>query len=806
MKNICCLAVFSLALLSLSGYTQQARIVIDASAIINKIPGSLYGSCIEDVNHEVYGGLYDQRLYGESFEEPAPLAGFDGWTTLKGEWRIGGGGVPSGAGPGYKLIRNTPMVVDGFFEADVIFTDRGRNAGLIFRVANERSGRDALDGYAVNVSRRDKRVVLGKYLHNWQRLAEGEMSLDPGDSLHLSIHLQGPHIMVYINGATTPVIDHTDAHDPLLKGKVGLRTENAAVVFKNITMGTGNAVIRNVFTAIPINQVSACWDAARVNAEGSYTIDTSRAYTGRQSQTVEFKKGSGSVGIVNSGLNHWGIGVQNGQRYEGYVYLQGRQLKGPVTVALESADGSRTYATAGITNVTVSWSKHVFSLTAHATDAHARFALYIRGGKLWVDQVSLMSSGPDEFKGLPFRRDIGTMMQTEGLTFLRYGGTMVNAREYRWKNMTGVRDKRPPYRGHWYPYTSNGFGIIEFVKFCEAAGFEPVFAVNAEETPEDIGDMVEYFTGDTTTVGGRRRAAEGHPHPYKLHHIEIGNEEVIWGDSTGDYDHYAKRFNLLCDAIHAKNPGIHVVCSAWWRPNSPNMERVFRAINGKAAYWDLHTDADEPTAGTVVDRNLQRMQDLFHQWDPHTTMKCAIFEENGGLHNLRRALGHATTLNAVRRHGDFVLTSCPANALQPYKQNDNDWDQGQIFFTPSQVWGMPPFYAQQMAAANHQPLRIADHTEGALDVTATRSEDGKVLVIHVVNTTSGAVNSSVVLRNFSGIKPDVTVYTLAGALNDENTPENPAGTSTKKTQESWMGDDLMHSFPANSYTIVRIER
>ena len=624
MRKIAFLFVF----ISLSSYAQETHITIDAARVLNKIPATLYGSCIEDVNHEVYGGLYDQRLFGESFEEPAPHAGF---------------------------------------------------------------------------------------------------------------------------------------------------------------------------------RVSACWDGVEVNAAGTFAVDTLDVFTGRQSQAMALGTGRGRIGIANSGLNHWGISVRQGQRLDGSVFLHG-DLRRPVTVALESADGRKTYAVSQLTGIASSWKKHPFSLTPNATDPHARFVLYIQDGKLWVDQATLMSSGAAQFKGLPLRADIATMMVKEGLRFLRYGGTMVNAPAYRWKNMTGSRDTRPPYKGHWYPYSSNGFGIEDFVRFCEAAGFEPAFAINVEETPEDVADMVAYLTGDASTAGGRRRAAAGHPAPYKLHYIEIGNEEVIWGDKLEDYEHYCERFNILYNAIHAKNPSIQLVCAAWWRPASAHMEKVFRAINGKAARWDLHTDADDPAAGRTVDRTLQRMQELFMQWDPNTTLKCAVFEENGGLHDLQRALGHATTLNAIRRHGDFVLTSCPANALQPYRENDNDWDQGQLFFTSSQVWGMPPFYAQQMASANHQPLRVADHTEGDLDVTATRSEDSSVLVIHAVNTTDKAVKATIELNNFSSRRPDVEVYTLQGELKDENTPEDPEKIRTVKTIVRLPGDHLSYVCPAHSYLIFRLSK
>lgn len=87
-------------------------------------------------------------------------------------------------------------------------------------------------------------------------------------------------------------------------------------------------------------------------------------------------------------------------------------------------------------------------------------------------------------------------------------------------------------KGIGIPYSTNGFGIEEFLKFCEAAGFEAAFAVNIEETPEDIVDMVEYLNGPVSSVWGKKRADNGHPKPYGVKYIEIGNEEVIHADAT----------------------------------------------------------------------------------------------------------------------------------------------------------------------------------------------------------------------------------------------------------------------------------
>ena len=173
--------------------------------------------------------------------------------------------------------------------------------------------------------------------------------------------------------------------------------------------------------------------------------------------------------------------------------------------------------------------------------------------------------------------------------------------------------------------------------------------------------MIEYLNGPVTSEWGRRRAENGHPEPYGVKYIGIGNEEVLFnGDRADEYDHYVERFNLLHDAIKGKDPSVKLISTAWWRADSPSMERTFRALDGKADYWDYHPWADQLASGREVEAELRRMRELFLRWNPSTTMKCAIFEENGNRHDMQRVLGHVTLQNAVRRMGDFVLTSCAA--------------------------------------------------------------------------------------------------------------------------------------------------
>lgn len=783
-------------------YAQDAGITVDASKIENKISPFIYGSCIEDVNHEIYGGLYDQKIFGESFEEPGYGFTFSHMTSYEGAWCPKKEILSVTAYPGAKLVYENQNIAEGSVETELRFTGNGgENAGLLVHVNRPGNGADTFDGYEISLAANGSKVIFGRHLHNWQSLKEVQVSCSPRNWNKLKVRMKGKQIEVLLNGKSLFV--YTDNESPLSGGKVALRTWNSDVEFRNLVLEKDGKKEKIRWEGKEGFPLSVRWDAIQTGtAKATFVQDDSDAFNGKYAQIIRKSGGEGCAGIANMSLNRWGIAVEKGQQFEGRIYMKSKTFQGNVTIALQNADGSKEYATQVIPSVGKEWTKYPFILSSDATDPKARLAIYItQPGEIKIDQVVLMSTGDKQFHGLPYRNDIGQAMQKQGLTYLRYGGTMVNAPEYRFKKMIGDRDKRPPYKGHWNPYSTNGFGIEDFLCFCEAAGFKAAFAINIEETPEDVADMVEYLNGPATSEWGKKRAENGHPAPYQVEYIEIGNEEVIHADDKAGYQHYIDRFNLLYDAIQKKDPTVKVVNSAWWRPDSPNMEMVFKALNGKASHWDYHPWADEANAGVDVEKELKKMQALFLKWDPNTRMKCAIFEENGNLHNMQRALGHVTLQNAVRRCGDFVLTSCAANALQPYLQNDNGWDQGQVFFTPTQVWGMPPYYAQQMAAEHHQPLRIYSQCSNDLDVTATKAEDGKSLVLHIANIQNQPVTTDICLNGFTPVgKPEITV--LSAALDDRNTPEQPEKIIPVKIDSK----DGQYCFPAHSYTIIKYTR
>ncbi len=790
-----------------------ASIRVNLKHIISHLSPWMYGSCIEDVNHEIYGGLYAQRIFGESFEEP-PVAHIPGWTAYGGDWKIAAGGLEVSPNAGAKLVRNMGNMTNGTVSCEIRFPNAtGDNAGLILRVSDPRTGADSWIGYEVSLSVSNQSLILGSHRNNWQPLRQVPIHLLPNIWYRLRVDLQGSLLRIYVNNGTVAALTYDDGKGAIPSGTVGLRTWNSQVEFRNLRIRSDGHTTLDSLSSKGRDQqpeeVSGMWDPVVTgSAKAAFIWDTSNPYNSAHSQQIVFESGSGMVGVANRGLNRWGIALHRGKTMEGHLYVRGDSGDTAVTVALQSADGKRTYAQQKLSAAGAEWTRRDFRLDPNSTNPNARFEVWLsHPGKVNIDQVYLSDTGKALFHGGPFRADIGRMLVNEDLTFMRYGGTMVNAPNYLWKNMTGLRDKRPQYDGSWYPYSTNGFAIPEFLQFCEDAHIQPTFAINIEEPPAEAADMVKYLTDPETSKWGAKRAADGHPAPYDVQYIEIGNEEAINGSGAW-YKRYLACFERLYSAMHTANPHIKFIVAAWWAPNDPWCKTIAKALNGKASLWDVHVNADNLKDANTIDAILTQMQQLFLQWIPGSNMKACILEENGGLHDLQRALSHAHILNVVMRHGDFVRIDCPANCLQPYHENDNGWDQGQVFFTPDEVWGMPPYYAQQMASLNREPLCVDCQTtspDNALDVTATRSTDGKTLVLQVVNSADTAQTASVNLADFVPRK-QVAIWTLAGALTAVNTPKHPREVVWHKTEVEQGAPGMQYTFLAHSYTILRLQR
>jgi hypothetical protein len=569
-------------------------------------------------------------------------------------------------------------------------------------------------------------------------------------------------------------------------------------------------------------EVSGLWRAThRGAAAGRFALVAERPFAGRQSQQVSFDSGDGEWGLENQGLNRWGMNFEGGKPYEGYVWARAGN-KTEFVAALESRDGAQVYAETAMVVAGDDWQRLDFTLTPPVTDHAGRFALKLkRPGSVTLGHAFLQPGEWGRFKGLPVRRAIAEGLIGQGITVLRYGGSMVNNDAYKWKNMIGPRDRRPPYAGHWYRYSSDGWGIPDFMDFCEAAGFEYIPDFNMGETPQDMADFIEYVKGAADTKWGGHRVADGHPQPYRLRYMELGNEERV--DAN-----YADKFEALAKAIWAKDKDIILVVGDFAYTKEIHdplnfagadsgitklaaQRRILQIAknSGGEVWFDVHVNTEHPMNPNPTLAGMFSFADALDKLADGARHRVVVFEFNAGNHAQKRALANAQAILALERDGRIPIATS-ANGLQPDGQNDNGWNQGLLFLNLSRTWLQPPGYVAQMLSHNYLPQRVNCEVIGAesgWDAIATRSDDGRTLVLQVVNAMNKELTAEIQLAGFVPSKPVAQATELSGDLEAVNTAADSGRIAPKQSQWTHEIKDgkTTRTFPPYSFTVLRFE-
>ena len=819
-KNIA-LFVAMLAAMTAAGAT-TTQITVQADQVVHPVSRFLTGACIEDVNHEIYGGLYSQMIFGESFQEPPPSVPPKGFKALDGSWSVQDGELRGSAGNGPKLISLGPAFADGEVGVDVFFADRASgNAGLIVRVANAGRGADNFDGYEISLDPSAQILRLGRHRHNWEPIRDTSCPVPVGQWISLKVTLAGKSIEVRVDGRTVSRFEDETA--PLPAGAVGLRQWQRAARYRNLWVKIGQAMHSIAFERSQQDEleVSGAWHPMqRGSVNGVCAIEQEHPFVGRQSQRMVFARGRGEFGIQNRGLNREGMYFVGGKPYEGILWAR-TEKPTELWVALESADGATVHAEKALPLSAGDWQRLKFDLIPKTTEANGRFAIKLKQpGAVTLGYAFLQPGLWGRFKGLPVRRDVAEALIDQGITVLRYGGSMVNHREYRWKKMIGPRDRRPPYHGTWYPHSSNGWGILDFMEFCEAAGFEYIPALNMEETSQDMADFIEYAKGPPDSEWGRKRVADGHPAPFHLHYIELGNEERV-------DEKYAAKFEALASALWTKDTNIILVVGdfVYGQPirdpfnfrgaasgitSLVGQQRILRFAqqHQREVWFDLHVGTDGPRPDSTFDGMFSFIDALAKLCDG-ARYKVVVFEFNAGNHALRRALANALAIQAIERDGRIPIATS-ANCLQPDGQNDNGWDQGLLFLNPSRVWLQSPGYVTQMFSHNYEPDLVQCDVTGAtnqLHVAATRSARGDTLVLQVVNAGEQAQRAEIRLAGFRPTQPTAQVTELSGPIEAVNTVDNSNAIVPEHRRWTYRASEgsASYTFPPHSITVIRFD-
>ena len=452
----------------------------------------------------------------------------------------------------------------------------------------------------------------------------------------------------------------------------------------------------------------------RTKAEDGATISTqlvSKALLnnaqGKALQINVAARQNATATLVNEGF--WGINAVQGRTYKLSLWAKG-SYKGGVKARLVSADGKSVYAeTAVDAKMGKKWSKFTASLTANANDPKAQFELVFDGkGTITLDVVSLF---PPTFMNRKngLRPDLAQLLYNIRPKFVRFpGGCYVEGQEspenaFHWEKTIGPIEERPGHKNvNWRYRTSDGMGFDEYLQLAEDLNAKPLYVVNVGlwhggMTPVDsiqpwideCLNALEYANGPVTSKYGALRAKNGHPEPYNIEYLEIGNENNQ-PDPALQSDHYYERFKKFKDAVLAKYPNMHLIGNVVaWGDDNPT--------------WDSNESVE------LLDEHYYRnpawFAENFHKYDGYDRKgseiyvgEYAVTQGFGNMGSLDAALGEAVYMMGIENNSDIVTMASYAPIFA--NLNDRMWAPDMIQFTSDRVFGTPSYYVQNLMANN----------------------------------------------------------------------------------------------------------
>ncbi|CAL9148762.1 unnamed protein product [Musa hybrid cultivar] len=487
---------------------------------------------------------------------------------------------------------------------------------------------------------------------------------------------------------------------------------------------------------------------------------------------------SDGVGIYNPG--YWGMNIEQGKTYKLILYV--RSLNSiNISVSLTSSDGLQKLASASIladASDVSNWTRVELLLESVETNMNSRLQLTTTNkGVIWFDQVSLMPS--DTYKGHGFRKDLISMIEDMKPRFIRFpGGCFVEGEwlrnAFRWRETIGPWEERPGHFGDvWMYWTDDGLGYLEFLQLAEDLGASPIWVFNngishndeVDTTailPFDVLDSIEFARGSRDSKWGSVRAGMGHPEPFQLEYVAIGNEDCGKKFYQGNY----MKFYY---AIKAAYPDIKIIS---------NCDGSSRPLDHPADFYDFHVYTSA--------RNLFSMTNHFDRTSrdgPKAFVsEYAVTGSDAGTGSLLASLGEAAFLIGLERNSDVVEMASYAPLF--VNTHDRRWNPDAIVFNSWQQYGTPSYWMQlffkESSGAIFHPTKIQASFSGAALVASTitwqdPADNSKNLKIKIVNFGSDTVNLKI---SVSGLEAGInslgaTTVLTSGDLMDENSFDKP---------------------------------
>jgi alpha-N-arabinofuranosidase len=517
------------------------------------------------------------------------------------------------------------------------------------------------------------------------------------------------------------------------------------------------------------------------------------------------------AGVLNDGW--WGYPLRPNTTYEGSFYAKADSSDlGPIAISLVNNQTGKAVATAQVSTIATDWKQYKYTLKTGAIEPsannHLKFTVG-HAGTLWLNLVSLFPpTYHDRVNGN--RIDLMEKLAAMHPAFLRFpGGNYLEGDHiplrYQWKKTIGPLVDRPTHPSPWSYHSSDGLGFLEFLEWCEDLKMQPVLAVyggysmaqehvnpgpDLEPYVQEALDELEYVTGSVDTKWGAIRAQNGHPEPFKLTYVEIGNEDNF--DRSGSYE---GRYPQFYKAIKAKYPDLQIIATMPIKSMKPDVVDDHYYLRAQQFFRDTgHYDK--------TDRNGPKI--FVGEW---------ATREGAPTPNFGAALGDAAWMTGMERNSDIVVMASYAPLLVRVDPGGMQWETDLIGYDAMHSYGSPSYYAQVMFSKYVGDQTLASKLEGpGIDganpkffYSITRDSATKRLYLKVVNASS---TPQLLEVDFAGAKLAATGKLISLSARDTqatNTLQQPTQVVPVETPLPGVTSHMHHTVPGYAIQVIQLD-
>jgi len=539
----------------------------------------------------------------------------------------------------------------------------------------------------------------------------------------------------------------------------------------------------------------------RLSLESQEPIHPNNSHYARLTVTTTGRTG---CGIANTGYD--GMTLNRGEQYRFSAFLRCQSMQ--MCVRLVEAD--KVLAEQTIDVKTNGWQRFETTLTPTDSADNARLELrFTTRGTVDIDMVSLFPTETFKNRENGLRRDLAETIADLRPAFVRFpGGCLAHGdgleNIYRWKQTIGPIEQRKEDYNIWNYHQTFGLGYHELLCFCEDIGAKPLPVLAAgvscqnsarergtgqqaipmdemDEYVQDVLDLIEYCNGSVTSRWGSERAKNGHPKPFNLEYIGIGNEDNI----TKAFE---ERFEMIYKAVKARYPEIKVVGTSGPDAGGADFDNGWKVARRLSI--DLVDEHYYKAPQWFLD-NLQRY-DSYDRNGP----KVYLGEYASRGNRLFNAIAEAAYMTAMERNGDVVSLSSYAPLLS--RVGHTQWKPDMIFFDKRSVMPSVNYHVQRLFSRNSGDTYWSGIVSGTETVSCVEDSKSGDVILKLVNATYAEQSARIDLSPLRRLPKRATVTTLTG--------DREAEQAEPTTTERKFGKRFDYTLPPFSLTIIRFSK